>query len=381
MIMKFTINRATFTAKLNDVLRAISSKTTIPILTGLKIDVSDTDVTLTGSDADITIQTVLPISNETFNLTVEQVGSIVLPARFFSEIIKKLPDKSVTIEVSDGFQTQITSGSAAFTINGQDANNYPHLPEIEATDGVKLAGDVLHEIISQTVLAVSTQESRPILTGIHLVLADSQLTAVATDSHRLAQRKISLPQPVQQNYDIIIPGKSLTELSRMISDNQDAVELRIAENQVLFVLGDTMFYSRLLEGNYPETSRLIPETEDTTIELNAANFLAAIDRASLLSHESRNNVVKLSVTATDKSTKITGNSPDVGNVEEAITTSEMTGVDLEISFNPDYMKDALRSFGQSEIKLSFTTALRPFTLVPTEDAANFIQLITPVRTY
>lgn len=379
--MKFTINRSAFTAKLNDVLRAISSKTTIPILTGLKIDVSDTDVTLTGSDADITIQTVLPVSTEAFNLAIEQTGSIVLPARFFSEIIKKLPDKAVTIAVTDGFQTQITSGSAAFTINGQDANNYPHLPEIETTDGVQLAGDVLREIISQTVLAVSTQESRPILTGIHLVLAESQLTAVATDSHRLAQRKIALPQPVKQNYDIIIPGKSLTELSRMISDNQDAVELRIAENQVLFVLGDTMFYSRLLEGNYPETSRLIPETEDTAIQLNAANFLAAIDRASLLSHESRNNVVKLSVTAADKVAKITGNSPDVGNVEEAITTSEMDGADLEISFNPDYMKDALRSFGQSEIKLSFTTALRPFTLVPTENAENFIQLITPVRTY
>lgn len=121
-------------------------------------------------------------------------------------------------------------------------------------------------------MAVSTQESRPILTGIHLVLSDSNLFAVATDSHRLAQRKINLPQPVQQNYDVIIPGKSLTELSRMISDNQSSVELRIAENQVLFVLGNTMFYSRLLEGNYPETNRLIPESEDTTVELNAASF-------------------------------------------------------------------------------------------------------------
>lgn len=379
--MKFTINRAVFTAKLNDVLRAISSKTTIPILTGLKIAVSDQDVTLTGSDADITIETVLPSSEESTNLTIEQAGAIVLPARFFSEIVKKLPDKLVTIEVSDGFQAQITSGSAAFTINGQDANNYPHLPEIETKDGVSLAGDVLKEIIGQTVLAVSTQESRPILTGIHLVLADNQLFAVATDSHRLAQRKITLPQAVQERYDVIIPGKSLTELSRMITDSQATVELRIAENQVLFVLGNTMFYSRLLEGNYPETSRLIPETEDTTIELNAAGFLAAIERASLLSHESRNNVVKLSVTAADNTAKITGNSPDVGNVEEAITTTRLSGADLEISFNPDYMKDALRSFGQSEIRLSFTSALRPFTLVPTQDAENFIQLITPVRTY
>lgn len=379
--MKFTINRSAFTAKLNDVLRAISSKTTIPILTGLKMIVSPQDVTLTGSDADITIQTVMTTEDDAFGLTVDQAGSIVLPARFFSEIVKKLPDQQVTIEVSDGFQAQITSGSASFTINGQDAENYPRLPEIETTDTVKLAGDLFKEIIGQTVIAVSNQESRPILTGVHFVLEGTQLMAVATDSHRLAQRKVQLPEAIAQRYDVIIPGKSLTELSRMISDGSETVELRIAENQVLFILGETWFYSRLLEGNYPETSRLIPESSETTVELNASSFLASIERASLLSHESRNNVVKLTLGPDANLAKISGNSPDVGNVEEDIQASSLEGAGLEISFNPDYMKDALRSFGQSEIKIAFTSALRPFTLVPTEDEDNFIQLITPVRTY
>lgn len=379
--MKFTINRSAFTAKLNDVLRAISSKTTIPILTGLKMVVSPQDVTLTGSDADITIQTVMTTEDDAFGLTVDQAGSIVLPARFFSEIVKKLPDQQVTIEVSDGFQAQITSGSASFTINGQDAENYPRLPEIETTDTVKLAGDLFKEIIGQTVIAVSNQESRPILTGVHFVLEGTQLMAVATDSHRLAQRKVQLPEAIAQRYDVIIPGKSLTELSRMISDGSETVELRIAENQVLFILGETWFYSRLLEGNYPETSRLIPESSETTVELNASSFLSSIERASLLSHESRNNVVKLTLGPDANLAKISGNSPDVGNVEEDIQASSLEGAGLEISFNPDYMKDALRSFGQSEIKIAFTSALRPFTLVPTEDEDNFIQLITPVRTY
>lgn len=379
--MKFTINRSAFIAKLNDVLRAISSKTTIPILTGLKIVVTPQDVTLTGSDADITIQTVLSSNDDTFGLTVEQPGEIVLPARFFSEIVKKLPDDQVTIEISDGFQAQITSGSASFTINGQDANNYPRLPEIETTDTVKLAGDVFKEIIGQTVIAVSSQESRPILTGVHFVLEGNHLLSVATDSHRLAQRKVELPDSIEQRYDVIIPGKSLTELSRMIGDSSDPVELRISENQVLFNLGDTWFYSRLLEGNYPETSRLIPDSSETTAELNASAFLSSIERASLLSHESRNNVVKLSLNPADNVAKISGNSPDVGNVEEDIAVSSLDGEELEISFNPDYMKDALRSFGQSEIKISFTSALRPFILVPTENEDNFVQLITPVRTY
>lgn len=379
--MKFTINRATFINKLNDVLRAISSKTTIPILTGIKLVVSDEYVTLTGSDADITIESVLSNADEKMELEVASAGSIVLPARFFSEIIKKLPDKQVTIEVTDGFQTQITSGTASFTINGQDANNYPHLPEIDSENTISLAGDVLKEVIGQTVLAVSTQESRPILTGIHLILSENQLVAVATDSHRLAQRKINLPTAVSQTYNVIIPGKSLQELSRMIDDNRKEIQLRIADNQVLFLLGDTLFYSRLLEGNYPDTTRLIPDTSDTTVELNASVFLAAIERASLLSHESRNNVVKLNIQPEEQLAEISGNSPDVGNVEEQISISTVAGQPVEISFNPDYMKDALRSFGQSEIKISFTSALRPFTLVPTENEDNFIQLITPVRTY
>ncbi|MFZ2352594.1 DNA polymerase III subunit beta [Paucilactobacillus nenjiangensis] len=379
--MKFTINRSAFINKLNDVLRAISSKTTIPILTGIKIVVTDNDVTLTGSDADITIESVLANSDEKLELDVASAGSIVLPARFFSEIIKKLPDKQVTIEVTDGFQTQITSGTAAFTINGQDANNYPHLPEIDGDNTISLAGDVLKEVIRQTVLAVSTQESRPILTGVHLILSENQLLAVATDSHRLAQRKIALPAAVAETHDVIIPGKSLQELSRMIADGNQEIQLRIADNQVLFLLGDTLFYSRLLEGNYPDTTRLIPDSSDTTVELNAATFLAAIERASLLSHESRNNVVKLNVQPEDQLAEISGNSPDVGNVEEQIGVENVDGQPVEISFNPDYMKDALRSFGQSQIKMSFTSALRPFTLVPTENEDNFIQLITPVRTY
>ncbi|MFZ2588218.1 DNA polymerase III subunit beta [Paucilactobacillus nenjiangensis] len=379
--MKFTINRSAFINKLNDILRAISSKTTIPILTGIKIVVTDNDVTLTGSDADITIESVLANSDEKLELDVASAGSIVLPARFFSEIIKKLPDKQVTIEVTDGFQTQITSGTAAFTINGQDANNYPHLPEIDGDNTISLAGDVLKEVIGQTVLAVSTQESRPILTGVHLILSENQLLAVATDSHRLAQRKIALPAAVAETHDVIIPGKSLQELSRMIADGNQEIQLRIADNQVLFLLGDTLFYSRLLEGNYPDTTRLIPDSSDTTVELNAATFLAAIERASLLSHESRNNVVKLNVQPEDQLAEISGNSPDVGNVEEQIGVENVDGQPVEISFNPDYMKDALRSFGQSQIKMSFTSALRPFTLVPTENEDNFIQLITPVRTY
>ena len=379
--MKFTINRPAFINQLNNVLRAISSKTTIPILTGLKMVVTDHRVILTGSDADITIESTLDASDSSYGLSIEEPGAIVLPARFFNEVIKKLPDKQATIEVFNGLQVRITSGTAEFTINGQDANNYPHLPEVESENTVELASDMLREVIDQTRIAVSKQESRPILTGIHVTLNNGILTAVATDSHRLAQRKVELPETADRDFDIVLPGASMTELAKMIADEKDGVKMQITENQALFIFGNTHFYSRLLEGNYPETSRLIPESSDTRLEITASDLLASIERASLLSHESRNNVVKLSVNPENKIATVSGTSADVGNVEEEINADQIVGNPLEISFNPDYMRDALKSFGQTKILISFTTALRPFTLVPTEEKANFVQLITPVRTY
>ena len=380
--MNFTINRSAFISQLNNVLRAISSKTTIPILTGLKMVVNEDNIVLTGSNSDITIESVINANDADNDLTIEDTGAIVLPARFFSDIVKKLPDKKVTIEVTSGFQADITSGSAKFQINGQDAENFPHLPEIETNKSVTLPNDILKEVIRQTVIAVSKQESRPILAGVHMTLKDGILTAVATDSHRLAQRKVVLENIDNGiDFDVIIPGKSMEELSGMISDVHEDVQMQVTENQVLFIFGNTHFYSRLLEGNYPETSQLIPQTADTTVELEAGTFLSSIERASLLSHESRNDVVKLSLKPSENLVRISGDSPDIGSVEEEVVTSALDGNDLEISFNPNYMKDALRSFGQATIKISFTSPLRPFTLVPTEDQENFVHLITPVRTF
>lgn len=378
--MKFSVNQAAFLNQINNVLRAISSKTTIPILTGIKIVAAESSITLTGSNADITIQATLTTDNDKNDLQIEQTGAIVLPARFFSEIVKKLPEKVVTITVEQGFQTKITSGNAEFVINGQDANNYPHLPEVESNSVIEVEADILKDVINQTRIAVSKQESRPILTGIHVTLSENQLTAVATDSHRLAQRKVSLNTGDVQA-DVVIPGDSMTELARLIADEKDPIQMQIAENQVLFRFGQTLFYSRLLDDKYPETSRLIPDSADTTMEVEAASFLATIERASLLSHQGHNNVVKLTIDPDNNKATVSGDSAEVGNVEENVAAQSLSGAKLEISFNPDYMSDALRSFGQSTILISFTSPLRPFTLVPTEDKENFIQLITPVRTF
>ncbi|MEJ6399985.1 DNA polymerase III subunit beta [Nicoliella lavandulae] len=377
--MKFSIKRSAFIQSLNTVSRAISSKTTIPILTGIKITADAEGLILTGSNADISIETQIKTDNPDNELEITEPGSIVLTAGFFVNIVKKLPDTTMQLTVGNDLQATITSGQSEFTIKGLSASNYPHLPEIDTDDSVTFSGDIFKEIISQTVIAVSTQESRPILTGVHFVLKDGQLLAVATDSHRLSQRVINFSGS-DREYNFIIPGKSLSELSRMIEDHQE-LQMRIAENQVLFIFGDTYFYSRLLEGNYPDTSRLIPEESNTRIQLEAPVLLASIERASLLSHASRNNVVKLTIDPNNAMIKLTGDSPDVGTVEEELEPESVDGDALEISFNPDYVKDALRSFGKTMIQISFSSALRPFTLKPTEDGDSFIQLVTPVRTF
>lgn len=376
--MQFTINRSEFIKAMNHVSRAISSRTSMPILTGVKLELDETGLTLTGSNTDISIETKIPFSDDQAQLTETQTGSLVLPAAFFSNIVKRLPGETFTLINTDGLQAKITSESTEFDINGQDAQSYPHLPEIEVTNHLVLPAETLTEVISQTVIAVSKQLSQPILTGVHFIITGGNLTAVATDRHRLAQRTVTFGES-DVNADIIVPGPSLTQLQAML-DGVETVDVRVAENQVIFQLGEnTVFYSRLLEGNYPDASRLIPTEKRTTLTINARDLLQTIERAALLSHEGRSNVIQFMVS--DSRSTISSNSPEVGRVEEEIFAAQTSGDELTISFNPDYMREALKSFGDEEIQIGFKTSLDPFTLVPTNNETNFIQLITPVRTY
>lgn len=375
--MKFTIKRTIFMQELQTVQRAIPSKTTIPVLTGVKMVLTNEGLTLTGSNADISIETFLTATNEKANLQIEKTGAIVLQARFFNEIIRRLPEDTFCFEVLENNQVSITSGKANFTVNGLDADSYPHLPIIENNPQVKIPVHVLNKLIGETVFSVSQHESRPILTGVHFILKENTLFAVATDSHRLSQRVIPV-ENANEVFDIAIPGKSLIELARSFANEEEEVEISIMDNQVLFKTETMYFYSRLLEGVYPDTNRLIPTSFNTEIDFSVPTLLSAIERASLLSHEGRNNIVRLSIQ--EDSVVLYGNSPEIGRVEEILSYDKVSGDPLEISFNPDYMKDALRAFGDMSITIRFISPVRPFILKPTETDMEFTQLITPVRT-
>jgi len=378
--MKFVIQKDKLVQSVQDVMKAVSSRTTIPILTGIKIVATEEGITLTGSDSDISIESFIPVEeNDEQNAEIIETGSIVLQARFFSEIVKKLPKDQVELEVNNHYLTVIRSGSAEFNLNGLDAEEYPRLPEIEENNVFKISTDLLKAMIRQTVFAVSTSETRPILTGVNWRLENSELTCIATDSHRLALRKAKVETETNGSYNVVIPGKSLNELSKILDDNDDLVEIVITENQILFKTKNLLFFSRLLDGNYPDTSRLIPTESKTDLIVNTKEFLQAIDRASLLAREGRNNVVKFT-TIGESTVEISSNSPEIGKVVEEIQTKEIQGEELKISFSAKYMMDALKALEGAEIRISFTGAMRPFLIrIPDDD--TILQLILPVRTY
>ncbi|MBI0033040.1 MULTISPECIES: DNA polymerase III subunit beta [unclassified Lactobacillus] len=376
--MKFTVNRNLFLDNLNNVMHAISSRATIPILSGIKINLTEDELLLTGSDTDISIEIKIPVSED---LTVASTGSIVLPARFFSEIIRRLPGKEFSLEVKESFQTQIISENSEFTINGLDANNYPRLPEIPDESSFVISGKTFREIINETQFAVATQESRLVLTGVHFTFSPDKIHAVATDSHRLSSRALTLENGPQAKTDLIIPGKSLLELARIIGETDPEIKVCPGENQVLFEIGNILFYSRLLEGSYPDTERLIPTDSTTTVEFDLMELSSALDRASLLTHAGRNNVVDLTLDTEKQSAKLSGESAEIGNVEEDVSFKKLEGNNLKISFNPDYLRDALKASVTDSVIMDFTQPLRPFTVNPDKTDIDFVQLITPVRTF
>ena len=376
--MKFTVNRNLFLDNLNNVMHAISSRATIPILSGIKLNLTETELLLTGSDTDISIEIKIPVSED---LSVDSTGSIVLPARFFSEIIRRLPGKEFSLEVKESFQTQIISENSEFTINGLDANNYPRLPEIPDESSFVISGKTFREIINETQFAVATQESRLVLTGVHFTFSPDKIHAVATDSHRLSSRALTLENGPQTKTDLIIPGKSLLELARIIGETDPEIKVCPGENQVLFEIGNILFYSRLLEGSYPDTERLIPTDSTTTVEFDLMELSSALDRASLLTHAGRNNVVDLTLDTEKQSAKLSGESAEIGNVEEDVSFKKLEGNNLKISFNPDYLRDALKASVTDSVIMDFTQPLRPFTVNPDKTDINFVQLITPVRTF
>ncbi|MDK4136683.1 DNA polymerase III subunit beta [Staphylococcus pseudintermedius] len=377
-MMEFSIQRDYFITQLNDTLKAISPRATLPILTGIKIDATNEGIVLTGSDSEISIEITIPNQVDGQEIiNVVEPGSVVLPGRFFVDIIKKLPGKEVKLSTNEQFQTLITSAHSEFNLSGLDPDQYPLLPQVSSDDALQLPVKVLKNIIAQTNFAVSTSETRPVLTGVNWLIQQNELLCTATDSHRLAVRKLKLEEEIEDK-NVIIPGKALAELNKIMTDSEDHIDIFFASNQVLFRVGNVNFISRLLEGHYPDTSRLFPENYEIKLGLNNSDFYHAIDRASLLAREGGNNVIKLSTG--DTQIELSSTSPEIGTVKEEVTANDVEGGNLKISFNSKYMMDALKAIDNEEVEVEFFGTMKPFILKPKDDD-TVTQLILPIRAY
>lgn len=378
--MKLNITKTELNEAIQHVSRAISPRTTIPILAGIKIDAHADGLTLTASDTDISIQSFIPISKDDRDIVeLERAGSVVLPAKFFVEIVRKLPEEQVELEVYEGFRTMIRSGATEIQLHGLDPEEFPVLPVLDESRLFSISSDLLKTMIRQTVFAVSANESTPILTGVLWTLEDNVLKFVATDRHRLASRRVQLDNGDGLTFkNVVISGKTMNELAKLIPEQDTMIDIVVSENQVLFKMDSILFYSRVLDGMYPDTTRIIPEQFKTEIVVETKRLLDAMDRAYLLSREEKTNIVNLN-TEENETIVISSSLSELGRITEQCAVEHLQGESLKISFNAKYMLDALKVIDSDQIYLGFNGAMSPILVRPVDDN-RLLNLVLPYRT-
>lgn len=376
--MNISVQKEAMVSAINQVSKAVASQTTIPILKGIKIVATNKGIELTGSNSDISVISFIPNKiNENTLVEVEKDGSIVLDGKFFSDIVKKLPKDELQIEVNN-FVATIKSGKSKFTLNGLDAEEYPRLPVVDDEKTITIPSKKLKELISQTAFAVSTSETRPVLTGVYWQVKSDVLIAIATDSHRLSRREIAL-KGLEETMSVVVPGKSLNELNKVLEDSDEEVDIVLTETQVIFRYCYLTFYTRLLEGKYPETSRLIPAEAKTKLVLNVSEFAKAMDRANTLLSGQQSKVIRMDIEKGKMFIELTAKAQEIGGLNDELLAESLEGDDLAISFSTKYMLDALKTM-KNNVEVQFTGSMRPFVLREVGNS-ELLQLILPVRTY
>ena len=371
--MKFIIKKNILLENLLNTAKAISSKNLIPILTGIKFELNDEGLYLSASDSDISIRTFIEKSKIT---EVVQTGSVVISGKYIVEIIRKLPDTDITIEVIDGYNMIIQTTGSEFNLNGIDPNEFPNLDLEETKNPIVLNPIVFKNIVNQTFFATSLSETRPLLTGINFKLSGDLLEVIATDSYRLARKQIKLKDKYENDFDLVIPGKNLVELSRMLEEEKENVYMHIFNNKVLFKYKNIVFLSRLIGGTYPVSSNIIPNDFKIDVECNYSVLFDMIDRASLLTSDKDKNTIKLVLK--NRELTISSNSPEIGKAEEKVSIEN--DANISISFSSKYMLEAIKSFNTEKIHMLMNNDNSPI-IVKSDEETSLIQLVLPIKTY
>lgn len=364
--MKFICSQSELLNALSIALKAVPSKTSLPILECILMEAMDNRLKITTNDMELGIETVIEAQ-------VQEQGKVALNARIFSEIVRKLPEDTVSVEVNENKTALISCGKAKFTISGQEGNDYPPLPGIEKKEAVTISQFMLKELIRQTIFSVSDNENNKIMTGEFFEINDNELKVTSLDGHRISIRNVKL----KNNYpsmSAIIPGKTLQEIGKILpGDMEQDVNLYFMDRYVMVEFNQTVILSRLIEGKYYNVNQMITSAYDTKVVVNKRELMDCIDRAILLVKESEKRPVILSIH--EEGISLNMNS-SLGNMDEEITVFK-EGNDLMIGFNPRFLMDALRAIDDDEVAIYMTNAKAPCFIRDVEN--TYIYLILPVN--
>lgn len=364
--MKFSINKGELQNAISIVLKGVSTRSTLPVLSGILIEATGDKIILQATDLELSIQ-------YSAAALVEEVGKAVLPGKLFSEIVKNLPDASVHVEAQDE-QAYITCDTSSFSLKALNYEDFPGFPSVDVHQQIEIPFAQFSSMVKRVSRVVSKDSSRAILTGVLVTLEAGQLRMVATDSYRLAVTETSLPDATADEFQAVIAGAFLSEIASL-PKTESPVTLALADNQILVTCEDTVFINRRIEGNFPNYKQLIPEGYVTRALIDVDRLVAGVKRASLLG--SSTSPVKLDLNVASQTVQLSAASQDVGSAQETLPC-EIEGEDVEIAFNYAYVLEGLSSVAGDEVYLEVQSSLKPgiFRAVAPE---NYLYLVMPVR--
>jgi DNA polymerase III subunit beta len=366
--MKLTVARGELVEALTVVSRGLSSRSTLPILSGILVSASsDGEVTLQATDLEVSVRRSLPF------VSVEREGAIVVPGKLLTDIVRSLPEAAVTLSL-EGESLSVSCMQSSFAVRTLPADDFPKFPDVEAEKSISLPSSRITEIVRHVAKAVSRDETRPVLTGILLTVEGQTVRMVSTDSYRLAVKEALVEEGSLEDIQVVVPGKVMDEVARLAPDAED-ITLGVSENQAIFAFGTTEFVARRIEGTFPNYRQLIPKETETTVDVPREEALAAVKRVSLLAQH--NTPLRLSVNTEDQTLSLSATTHDVGDASEDLM-AKVEGSDVEIAFNHTFLLDGLLAAEGDSVRISIVSPLKPGVITSSGDE-GFLYLLMPVR--
>lgn len=372
--MKFTIEKNIILEALINVTRALSQKTTIPVLSGIKFELTNKELTLIASDSELTIKN--SISNTAIK-AIETTGEAIIQSRYIIDIIRKMPSDVINFETNDQ-KVKIYSDTNEYNLNCFEVKDYPNFNIQKSKESIVIKAELFKSALDQTSYAMSNQELRPLLTGTNITTKEDKVVFITTDSYRLSKKVINVDTNLKENVNIVLPGRTVHELSKIINDESADIEINFFTNKVVFVYKNIIVQSNLLSGTFPETSHFIPDDFAYIINLNLKTFYDAIDRASLLASNKDKNIIKFFING--KEMLITSNSEEVGRTEEKLKIDSNKVDNISISMSSKYLLEALKVIKDENIVLLINSDDKPVVIKSINDE-NLTCLILPIQNF